>query len=226
MKLSAPTELRVVAMFNSDWATDKNDRKSIASYVTTIGGTTPTNFQSKKQQTVALSSCEAETMAGTLCAQDVLFTRNLMKEILGDQLLEPSYVYGDNVASLFLAQNNSLGQRTKHIDIRHRLMNDLVEQKLMELRHVQSDENTADVNSKAVKIETHEKLSPRLFEGLVIVKSKERSSDESSKEDVAFPGEKGRARDQIGRAKGNQLNQELLGVDDPSARVGIGKGKG
>ena len=81
LKMRAPTELRVVAMFDADWATDKNDRKSISSYVTTIGGTSLTNYQLKKQQTVALRSCEAETMAGTLCAQDVLFTRNLLQEL-------------------------------------------------------------------------------------------------------------------------------------------------
>ena len=181
LKLRAPTQLRVIAQFDSDWATDKNDRKSISSYVTTIGGTALTNWQSKKQQTVALSTCEAETMAGTLCAQDVLFSMNLLEELLGDQLLKPSYIYGDNVASLFLAQNNSVGQRTKHIDIRHRFMHDLVEQQKVELRHVRSEENTSDVNSKNTKIETHRKMADRLYNGLVIAEI------EPSKEDVGFP---------------------------------------
>jgi len=140
-----------------------------------------TNYQSKKQQTVALSSCEAETMAGTLCAQDVLFTRNLLKELVGDRFLEPSYVFGDNVASLFLAQNNSLGQRTKHIDIRHRFMHDLVMKELVELRHVPSEDNTSDINSKNVKTETHLKLAERLYEGLTIADG---APAKSSKEDV------------------------------------------
>ena len=148
MKFRAPTELRVVAIFDGDWATDKNDRKSVSSYLTTIGGTSLVTWQAKKQTTVALSSCESETMAMTVCAQDVLFTMNLLEELVGDQLLKPSLVYGDNVASLFLAQNNSVSQRTKHIDIRHRFIYDLVENKQFELRHVKTEENTSNINSK------------------------------------------------------------------------------
>jgi len=169
-KLRSPGELRTLSEFDSDWGTDKNDRKSASSCLTAIGGTSLVSWQSKKQQTVALSSCEAETMAGTLCAQDALFARNLLQEILGRELLQPSYVYGDNVASLFLAQNNSVGQRTKHIDVRHRFMHDLVVgQKLVELRHVRSEDNSADINSKNTKMETHEKHAKKMYDGLVMV---------------------------------------------------------
>ena len=181
MKLRAPSELRVIAQFDADWATDKNDRKSTSSYLTTLGGTALANWQSKKQQTVALSTCEAETMAGTLCAQDVLFSMNLLEELVGEKLLKPSYIFGDNAASLFLAQNNSVGQRTKHIDIRHRFMHDLIVEGRVELRHVRSENNTSDVNSKNTKIETHQKMADRLYGGLVIAEI------EPSKEDVVFP---------------------------------------
>jgi hypothetical protein len=176
-------------MFDSDWATDKNDRRSISSYLTTIGGTSLVNWQSKKQQTVALSSCESETMAATMCAQDVLFTMNLLKELIGEELLEPSFVYGDNVASLFLVQNNSVGQRTKHIDIRHRFILELVERKRFELRHVRSEENTSDINSKNTKIEIHKKMSDRLYEGLVVAQvdsSGKEDQRKSTKEDVEY----------------------------------------
>jgi hypothetical protein len=194
LKFRAPTELRVVAMFDSDWATDKNDRRSISSYLTTIGGTALVNWQSKKQQTIALSSCESETMAGTMCAQDVMFTMNLLQELVDDRLLKPSFVYGDNVASLFLAQNNAVSQRTKHIDIRQRFMYELVESKRFELRHVKTDENTSDINSKNTKIEIHKKMAERLYSGLAIAEIKADSSEtnkrlsksvrKSSKEDV------------------------------------------
>jgi hypothetical protein len=187
MKFRGPKELRVIAAFDSDWATDKNDRRSIASYVTTIGGTALVNWQSKKQQTVALSSCESETMAGTMCAQDVLFTMNLLEELVGDAMLQPSYIFGDNVASLFLVQNNSVSQRTKHIDIRYRFINELVERKKFELRHVRSEENTSDVNSKNTKIEIHKKMADRLYEGLTIAEvDADKEVDESPKEDVEY----------------------------------------
>jgi hypothetical protein len=185
VKFRAPKELRVMAMFDSDWATDKNDCRSIASTITTIGGTAMTSWQSKKQPTVALSSCESETMAGTMCVQDVMFTMNLLEELMGDEMLQPSYIYGDNVASLFLVQNNSVSQRTKHIDIRYRFINELVEAKRIELRHVRSEENTSDINSKNTKIEIHTKMANRLYEGLIIAEvDDKRDLDKSPKEDV------------------------------------------
>ena len=166
LKLRAPISLRTVAAFDADWATDKNDRKSISSYLTTIGGTALVNWQSKKQNTVALSSCESETMAGTMVAKDVLFVNNLVEEVLGKEPEMPSYVYGDNVASLFLAQNNSVSQRTKHIDIRERFMGDLVKAGKVELRHIRSEDNPADINSKNVKIDAHERHAKKLYGGL------------------------------------------------------------
>jgi hypothetical protein len=163
-------------MFDGDWATDKNDQKSVSSYITTIGVTSLVTWQSKKQQTVALSSCESETMALTVCAQDILFVTNLLQELVGDELLKPSFIYGDNVASLFLTQNNSVSQRTKHINIRHRFVYDLVEDKQFELRHVKTDDNTSDISSKNKKIKIHKKLADRLYNGLPIAEVKQGSS--------------------------------------------------
>ena len=90
-------ELRSIGVFDADWATDKNDRKSVSSVLTTLGGTALTNWSSKKQNSVALSSCEAETMAGTVAAQDLLFQNNLLEEVFGEVPRTPGYLFGNNV---------------------------------------------------------------------------------------------------------------------------------
>jgi hypothetical protein len=54
MKFHAPKELRALPMFDGDWATDKNDQKSVSSYITTISGTSLVTWQSKKQQNSSL----------------------------------------------------------------------------------------------------------------------------------------------------------------------------
>jgi hypothetical protein len=70
LKFQAPKELYVISIFDGDWAADKNDRRSISSYLTTIGGMSLVTWQSKKQQTVTLSSCESETMGNdSLCSR-------------------------------------------------------------------------------------------------------------------------------------------------------------
>ena len=68
-----------------------------------------------------------------------------------------------------MAQNNAVGQRTKHIDIRHRYVGELVNDlKTVELRHVRSEDNTADINSKNTKVETHKKFAKSLYEGFAL----------------------------------------------------------
>jgi len=168
LKLREPMEIQVMTAYDADWATDKNDRKSISSILMTIGGTSLVNFQSKKQPTVALSTCEAETMAGTVAGQDTMFENNLLEELLGHKPKMPSYIYGDNAASLFLAMYNHVGQRTKHIDLRHRFMADLVERGIVELRHVNSEDNPVDINSKNVRKELHLKHRDKIYEGLIL----------------------------------------------------------
>ena len=59
LKYRTPRELRSISLCDSDYAKDENDRKSISGRLNTIGGTI-TNWTSKKQSTVALSSTEAE----------------------------------------------------------------------------------------------------------------------------------------------------------------------
>ncbi len=54
-----PRELRSISDCDSDYAKDENDRKSISGRINTLGGMI-TNWSSKKQNTVSLSSTEAE----------------------------------------------------------------------------------------------------------------------------------------------------------------------
>ena len=42
---------------------------------------------------------------------------------------KPSVIYEDNQGAIFLAKNRQVGIRTKHIDILHHFMRDMVEEK-------------------------------------------------------------------------------------------------
>ncbi len=157
----------------------------------------------------------------TLVAQDVLFLYNLLREVLGNNAVEtPCYVYGDNAASLFLAQNNSVGQRTKHIDIRFRFLNDLVvNQKLVEIRHVRSENNTSDINSKNTKVEVHSKLADKLYEGLPMAEvDTDQGLIESTKEDIGVPSTSGHGTGSDGLADVPGGNEE----DSVSEADGMG----
>jgi hypothetical protein len=90
----------------------------------TIGGAL-VGWQSKKQGSVALSSTEAEFIALSFGAEEIKFINMLITELTAAAVM-PSILHEDNGGAIFLANNVQIGQRTKHIVIRYRLVNEMV----------------------------------------------------------------------------------------------------
>ena len=74
-------------------------------------------FKSSTQKSVALSVCEAKQTAGVLCAQDMLYVRHILKSI-GLKVKLPMILEMDNMGAVDLANNWSVGGRTRHVDVR------------------------------------------------------------------------------------------------------------
>ena len=56
---------------------------------------------------------------------------------------KPSIIYEDNQGGNFLANNRQVGMRTKHIDICHHFLRDMVEDKDIDIKYIQREENPA-----------------------------------------------------------------------------------
>ncbi|POM67185.1 Integrase catalytic core protein [Phytophthora palmivora] len=72
--------LKVEAFSDADWGSYIDDRRSVWGIMVMIGNA-PVVFKSKFQRTVALSSAEAEYMALSLCVQEVLWLRAMLKDM-------------------------------------------------------------------------------------------------------------------------------------------------
>jgi len=79
-------------------------------------GSGSVSWSSRKQQTVAKSSTEAEYVALSSATQEAVWLRRLMKD-LGRQKDPPTTIYEDIQAAIELAKNATFHNRTKHIDI-------------------------------------------------------------------------------------------------------------
>jgi hypothetical protein len=155
----APRTLQSISYVDSNYAQDAEDRRSISGRVNTIGGTL-TSWNSKKQTTVALSSTEAEYIAFSECCQEAIFQTNLLEELLGEQ--KPAIIYEDNTGAIFLVNNQTVGARTKHIDIRYHWIRDLIRDKRIEVRFIRSEDNVADCLTKNLPVGEFEKHAKSL----------------------------------------------------------------
>jgi Reverse transcriptase (RNA-dependent DNA polymerase) len=102
---------------DSSFGEDRDTKNSVYGYVVYFCGA-PVATKSKLGRSVTLSSTEAEYFAVSKVAKEVLFIKQLM-DTIGISIQLPITVKVDNIGAMFLGNNSSVGQRTKHIDIRN-----------------------------------------------------------------------------------------------------------
>jgi hypothetical protein len=157
-----PSELRSISTCDYNYAQDPKDRRSISRRINTVGGML-SNGTSKKQGGVTLSSTEAEYYSLSECAQESIFTQNLLKELT--MIKQTPIIYEDNLGAILLTKNQPVLQRTQHIDIRQHFLRELVAKKLLELKFIKSENNTSDITTKNTPGALHEKHTTNTKQG-------------------------------------------------------------
>jgi hypothetical protein len=129
---------------DSDWAV----KHSTSGHTFHLGSAT-ISWASKKQSTVALSSCEAEIMAGSEAAKEAIYLSGFLHE-LGVNVSEPPPLKMDNKSAIDLAYNPEHHSKTKHIERRHYFIRECVENGKLRVPFVPTDENVADFFTKPI----------------------------------------------------------------------------
>jgi hypothetical protein len=104
-------------------------------------------FKSSTQKSIALSVCEAKQTAGVLCAQDMLYVRNVLKS-MGLKVKLSMTLEMDNKGAVDLVNNWSIGGCTRHVDVRQRFLRELKQSTVMGIRLIKGSENNADAFTK------------------------------------------------------------------------------
>ena len=72
----------------------------------------------------------------------------MITEFLGQPVEYPIKVHCDNIGAIYLAYNEKIARRTKHVDTRTHFARRYVEEGTIKIVFVRSDENDADIFSK------------------------------------------------------------------------------
>ena len=166
LRLRKPKTLKIEAWCDSDYGSNKDNRRSVTGYIVTLGGCI-VNWQSKTQKSVSLSSTEAEYAALSMCAAECKFVNMLVDEMTKGQIL-PYVIHEDNMGAIFMINNPQVGQSTKHIDIRYHFSKELVEEGKLKIEYVNSPFNYADIMTKGVTEKTFQTLMPNIKTGNMI----------------------------------------------------------
>jgi hypothetical protein len=145
----------IVVYSDSDYAGDRETRVSIAGFVIYLLGV-PISWKSKGMKSVALSSSEAEYVALSEAAKEVKFIYQVLRS-MGVKVKLPIVVRVDNIGAIFMAENVAVSQRTKHIDVRYRFVQEFVMDGFLKIIFVRTGDNDADIFTKNLSGDLHEK---------------------------------------------------------------------
>lgn len=145
---SVPSVPRLIGYSDSSHNIDPDDGRSTAGHIFYFGESLIT-WCSGKQETVALSSCEAEFMAGTEAAKQAVWLQELLSEIT-EEPEQKVVIRIDNQSAIALTRNPVFHRRSKHIHSRYHYIRECVERGKIVVEHVASDQQKADILTKAL----------------------------------------------------------------------------
>lgn len=139
----------VVGYADSDWGGDVIDRKSTTGHVFKVFDNCAISWNTRKQNTVAASSTEAEYMALFEAVREAIWLKSLLHSI-SIPIKHPIIIYEDNNSCISIANNPTNHKRSKHIDIKYHFTREQIANKVIKLEYISTGDQLADIFTKMV----------------------------------------------------------------------------
>jgi hypothetical protein len=109
-------------------------------------GTSLVAWMSRKQASISLSTAEAEYIAAGSCCTQLLWMKKLLCDYGFTQ--DTMVIHYDNTSAINISKNPVQHSRTKHIDIRHHFIHDLVESSEVAFMFIPTENQLVDILTK------------------------------------------------------------------------------
>ena len=149
------------AFSDSDWAGDRENRKSISGGLIRLGGDTIW-WKSRQQDIVALSSCEAECVSACEVVREITYLKRLLDELLNfsyksnsvNRLIkintDATVLHVDNQSAIQITKNSTEIKRSKHIATRFHYIRSCLLNLTIKVQYCNTLLNLADLFTKAL----------------------------------------------------------------------------
>ncbi|XP_070051893.1 secreted RxLR effector protein 161-like [Nicotiana tomentosiformis] len=143
-------DLAPIGYTDSDFQSDRDSRKSISGYVFTIEGGA-ISWRSIKQSCIADSTMEAEYVAASEAAKEVVWFGNFLKELnVVPSVQAPIVLYCDNSGAVANSKEPRSHKRSKHIERKYHLIRDITQRGDARVLKIASEDNLADPSTKSL----------------------------------------------------------------------------
>ena len=137
------------AYSDANFAGDINTRRS-TSGVLVLYANGAIAWSSKLQNTVALSTTEAEFVAASECTKEVMWLMRLLSELGALSENDVPKVFVDNASAVRLVKFPEFHKRSKHIEVRYYYVRECFERGEINVIQISTQDQLADMFTKAL----------------------------------------------------------------------------
>ena len=159
---------------DSNWASDKSTRKSISGGLILVADC-PIVWKSKQQESISLSSSEAEFIAAAEILKELIYVKSVAEHLVLNSTLvrknresrpgfldEPTKFFMDNKSAISSAKSTEF-KKLKHVHIRYLFLRDYAQSKYIDLEYINTKLMMADCLTKIAKIDVVQYFNDKLF---------------------------------------------------------------